>query len=169
MVSFLPLKRFLQKPNWTFIKLTFLRSMKRYFKNLKNRIQKYFPKFGFSANWFRFFFFLFFFWIFFISWHNLLRIAIIYYYSFFFSKFAPVVLAWQKTLKVPLEKINIDGGAIALGHPLGASVSGWGLLGFVGVCWGLLGLLREIIYRMRISFVKLVLLYCVYIYIEAFV
>ncbi|MFZ5626904.1 MAG: thiolase family protein [Bacillota bacterium] len=35
--------------------------------------------------------------------------------------FASVVLAWQKTLEIPTEKININGGAIALGHPLGAS------------------------------------------------
>lgn len=35
--------------------------------------------------------------------------------------FAPVVLAWQKELGVPLEKINVNGGAIAIGHPLGAS------------------------------------------------
>ena len=35
--------------------------------------------------------------------------------------FASVVLAWQKELGVPLEKINVSGGAIALGHPLGAT------------------------------------------------
>lgn len=35
--------------------------------------------------------------------------------------FAPVVLAWRKETGVPLEKINPNGGAIALGHPLGAS------------------------------------------------
>jgi len=35
--------------------------------------------------------------------------------------FAPVVLAWQKTMGVPFEKINIEGGAIAHGHPLGAT------------------------------------------------
>ena len=35
--------------------------------------------------------------------------------------FASVVLAWQKTLSIPEEKINLNGGAIALGHPLGAS------------------------------------------------
>ena len=35
--------------------------------------------------------------------------------------FAPVVLAWQKELAVPLEKTNVNGGAIALGHPLGAT------------------------------------------------
>jgi acetyl-CoA acyltransferase len=35
--------------------------------------------------------------------------------------FASVVLAWQKDLKTDLERTNIHGGAIALGHPLGAS------------------------------------------------
>lgn len=35
--------------------------------------------------------------------------------------FASVVLAWQKELNVPVEKINVRGGAIALGHPTGAS------------------------------------------------
>ncbi|MDI1444495.1 acetyl-CoA C-acetyltransferase [Polyangium sp. 6x1] len=35
--------------------------------------------------------------------------------------FAPQWLAVQKELKIPLDKANINGGAIALGHPLGAS------------------------------------------------
>ena len=35
--------------------------------------------------------------------------------------FAPVPLAWQAELGVPDEKLNPWGGAIALGHPLGAS------------------------------------------------
>jgi acetyl-CoA acetyltransferase family protein len=35
--------------------------------------------------------------------------------------FAPQVLAVQKELGIPDEKFNFDGGAIALGHPLGAS------------------------------------------------
>ncbi|EMJ97897.1 MULTISPECIES: acetyl-CoA C-acetyltransferase [unclassified Leptospira] len=35
--------------------------------------------------------------------------------------FASVVLYTQKTLGIPLEKINVNGGAIALGHPLGAT------------------------------------------------
>jgi acetyl-CoA acyltransferase len=35
--------------------------------------------------------------------------------------FASVVLAWQKELGVDLAKVNVNGGAIALGHPLGAS------------------------------------------------
>jgi acetyl-CoA acyltransferase len=35
--------------------------------------------------------------------------------------FASVPLAWAKELGVDLEKVNPNGGAIALGHPLGAS------------------------------------------------
>src|SRR6202790_4311558 len=35
--------------------------------------------------------------------------------------FASVVLAWQKEFGVDLDKVNVNGGAIALGHPLGAS------------------------------------------------
>jgi acetyl-CoA acetyltransferase len=35
--------------------------------------------------------------------------------------FAPQILACQKVLKLPNEKMNVNGGAIALGHPLGAS------------------------------------------------
>ena len=35
--------------------------------------------------------------------------------------FASVVLAWAKELDVPMEKVNPNGGAIALGHPLGAT------------------------------------------------
>jgi len=35
--------------------------------------------------------------------------------------FASVVLAWQKELGFDLERVNVNGGAIALGHPLGAS------------------------------------------------
>ncbi len=35
--------------------------------------------------------------------------------------FASVVLAWQKEFGVDLGKVNVNGGAIALGHPLGAS------------------------------------------------
>jgi acetyl-CoA acyltransferase len=35
--------------------------------------------------------------------------------------FAPVVLAWQQELGVPIEKLNVNGGGISLGHPLGAS------------------------------------------------
>lgn len=35
--------------------------------------------------------------------------------------FAVVPLAFAQVLKVPLEKLNVHGGAVALGHPLGAS------------------------------------------------
>jgi acetyl-CoA C-acetyltransferase len=35
--------------------------------------------------------------------------------------FASVVLAWQKELDADLSKVNVNGGAIALGHPLGAT------------------------------------------------
>jgi acetyl-CoA acyltransferase len=35
--------------------------------------------------------------------------------------FAPVVLAWQKEIGAPFSKVNVNGGAIALGHPLGAT------------------------------------------------
>ncbi len=35
--------------------------------------------------------------------------------------FASVVLAWAKELDADLEKVNVNGGAIALGHPLGAT------------------------------------------------
>jgi acetyl-CoA C-acetyltransferase len=30
-------------------------------------------------------------------------------------------MAWMKQLGIPHEKVNIHGGAIALGHPLGAT------------------------------------------------
>jgi acetyl-CoA acetyltransferase family protein len=35
--------------------------------------------------------------------------------------FAPVCLAWQEELGVGIDRLNVNGGAIALGHPLGAS------------------------------------------------
>ncbi|NUS59111.1 MAG: acetyl-CoA C-acetyltransferase, partial [Streptomycetaceae bacterium] len=35
--------------------------------------------------------------------------------------FAPVVLSWMKDIKADHAKVNPDGGAIALGHPLGAT------------------------------------------------
>jgi acetyl-CoA C-acetyltransferase len=35
--------------------------------------------------------------------------------------FAPVVLAWQRETGADLGKVNVGGGAIALGHPLGAT------------------------------------------------
>ena len=35
--------------------------------------------------------------------------------------FAAVVLKWIKDLDIPAEKVNVNGGAIAMGHPLGAT------------------------------------------------
>ena len=35
--------------------------------------------------------------------------------------FAPVVMAWAKELDADMGKVNVNGGAIALGHPLGAT------------------------------------------------
>ena len=35
--------------------------------------------------------------------------------------FASVVLAWQAETHADLAKVNVNGGAIALGHPLGAT------------------------------------------------
>lgn len=35
--------------------------------------------------------------------------------------FAAVALKWQKDFDVPDEKLNVNGGAIAMGHPLGAT------------------------------------------------
>jgi acetyl-CoA acetyltransferase family protein len=35
--------------------------------------------------------------------------------------FASVVLAWEKELGPDMSKVNVNGGAIALGHPLGAT------------------------------------------------
>ncbi|MER7606699.1 acetyl-CoA C-acetyltransferase [Nocardioides sp. NPDC127503] len=35
--------------------------------------------------------------------------------------FASVVLAWMKELDVPHSKVNVNGGGIALGHPIGAT------------------------------------------------
>ncbi|MGP6206566.1 thiolase family protein [Cuniculiplasma sp. SKW3] len=35
--------------------------------------------------------------------------------------FASVVISWLRETGVPLEKVNIHGGAIAIGHPLGAT------------------------------------------------
>ena len=35
--------------------------------------------------------------------------------------FASVVLAWEKEIHPDMERVNVNGGAIALGHPLGAS------------------------------------------------
>ena len=35
--------------------------------------------------------------------------------------FASVVLKWQRDLGIPEDKLNVNGGAIAMGHPLGAT------------------------------------------------
>ena len=35
--------------------------------------------------------------------------------------FASVVLAWAREHRPDMEKVNVNGGAIALGHPLGCS------------------------------------------------
>ncbi|HEY0904411.1 MAG TPA: acetyl-CoA C-acetyltransferase [Marmoricola sp.] len=35
--------------------------------------------------------------------------------------FASVVLAWSQELGAPLDKVNVNGGGIALGHPIGAT------------------------------------------------
>ena len=35
--------------------------------------------------------------------------------------FVPVVLAWQRELDADLARVNVNGGAVALGHPLGAT------------------------------------------------
>ncbi|GLI25919.1 acetyl-CoA acetyltransferase [Agromyces rhizosphaerae] len=35
--------------------------------------------------------------------------------------FASVVLKWMKDLDIPRDKVNVNGGAIAMGHPLGAT------------------------------------------------
>jgi acetyl-CoA acetyltransferase len=35
--------------------------------------------------------------------------------------FAAQALAVQRALKVPNEKLNVSGGAVAVGHPLGCS------------------------------------------------
>jgi acetyl-CoA acyltransferase len=35
--------------------------------------------------------------------------------------FACVPVAWMKMLNIPIDKVNLNGGAIAMGHPLGAT------------------------------------------------
>jgi acetyl-CoA acetyltransferase family protein len=35
--------------------------------------------------------------------------------------FAPIPLAWAKELNAPMDKLNVNGGAMALGHPVGNS------------------------------------------------
>ncbi len=37
--------------------------------------------------------------------------------------FASVVVAWERELKPDMDRVNVNGGAIALGHPVGASGS----------------------------------------------
>lgn len=62
--------------------------------------------------------------------------------------FSPVPLAWHHEFDVPIDKLNPHGGAIALGHPLGATGSrlvatilngldsSGGKLGLIAVCEG---------------------------------
>ena len=35
--------------------------------------------------------------------------------------FASVIVAWQRELDADLDRTNVNGGAIALGHPVGAT------------------------------------------------
>jgi acetyl-CoA acetyltransferase len=35
--------------------------------------------------------------------------------------FASVVLAWQHETQADMQRVNVNGGAVAIGHPLGAS------------------------------------------------
>ena len=35
--------------------------------------------------------------------------------------FASVVAAWQRELEPDMDRVNVNGGAIALGHPLGST------------------------------------------------
>lgn len=35
--------------------------------------------------------------------------------------FASVVLAWHREIKAPMDRVNVNGGAVAIGHPLGAT------------------------------------------------
>jgi acetyl-CoA acetyltransferase family protein len=56
--------------------------------------------------------------------------------------FAPVVLAWEKEFHPDMSKVNVHGGAIALGHPLGCSgarlmTTLLGVLERTGGRWGL--------------------------------
>src|SRR6202034_1188010 len=37
--------------------------------------------------------------------------------------FSSVVLAWERELKPDMDRVNVNGGAIALGHPVGATGS----------------------------------------------
>ena len=40
---------------------------------------------------------------------------------FLHSSFASQSIVVARELKIPIEKVNVNGGAIALGHPIGAS------------------------------------------------
>lgn len=46
--------------------------------------------------------------------------------------FAPVPLAWAKAVGADESKLNVNGGAMALGHPLGGECCGWGGAGAQG-------------------------------------
>jgi acetyl-CoA acetyltransferase len=35
--------------------------------------------------------------------------------------FAPVVAAWRRELEPDMNRVNVNGGAMALGHPLGST------------------------------------------------
>jgi len=35
--------------------------------------------------------------------------------------FASVIAAWERELEPDVDKVNVNGGAIALGHPLGST------------------------------------------------
>ena len=35
--------------------------------------------------------------------------------------FAPVVAAWQRELDADMDRVNVNGGAMAIGHPLGST------------------------------------------------
>ena len=35
--------------------------------------------------------------------------------------FAPVVLAWLRELEPDIDRVNVNGGAMAIGHPLGST------------------------------------------------
>jgi hypothetical protein len=50
--------------------------------------------------------------------HNMGEIRV---FLFFFAAFASVVLAWKKELNPDMSRVNPNGGAIAHGHPLGAT------------------------------------------------
>ena len=35
--------------------------------------------------------------------------------------FAPVIAAWRRELEPDMDRVNVNGGAMALGHPLGST------------------------------------------------